>query len=126
MIGELVPATMLPRFSSFVGDGTYATAPMDIEPFEGGTATFWRGPLVGGALMNAFIAYAEESHDAQTWTAVAGWGTVDDPDDIDERTLLFTKRWLRVRIVLDADNDGLVAISTWLTVSMRRRVPPGA
>ena len=126
MIGALVPATLLPRFISFVGDGTYATAPMDIEPFEGGTATFWRGPLVGGAVSNAFAAYLEESHDAQVWTSVAGWLTVDQPDDVDDYTLLFKKRWLRVRIVLDADPDGLVAISTWMTVSLRRRVPPGA
>jgi hypothetical protein len=124
VIGPLVAVTLLPRFSSFVGDGEFATAPLDVEAFESLTVTFWRGPLVGGAVSSPFATHFEQSHDALNWTAASG--TITTANAVSNLSMPFTKRWFRVRVVLDADLNGVVAISMWLTGALRRRVPQGA
>ena len=126
MTGPLVPLVLLPRFSSFVGQGGYSTAPLEVEAFEGGIVVFWRGPLVGGAVSSPFTAHIEESHDALVWTTVTGTGPITTANAVGDFALGLKKRWLRVRVELAADNDGVVAISLWMTGSLRRRVPLGA
>ena len=122
MKGQIVSATLLPRFTSYVGPGTYATAPMDVQEFVGGLVTFWRGPLVGGANSNPFQAYFEESSDALAWTVMNPPGTINGVNDTDNFELEFTQRWLRVRVVLAADANGVVALSMWLAGAIERRV----
>lgn len=126
MIGRLVAATLLPRFSSLVGEGSYATVPLEVEAFDQGNVTFWRGPLVGGAVSAPFTAHIEESHDALVWTTVGGTAPITTAGAVGSIAMVFTKRWLRVRVELDADTNGVVAISLWMAGSFRRRVPPGA
>jgi hypothetical protein len=120
MMGEMVPFVMLPRYSSFVGPGTYATAPVDVEAFTGGEVVFWRGPLVGGGT-SPFTTYFECSHDALTWTTAAP--SVNTANTESTFPLPFSKRWFRVRVVLVGDpTDGLVGISLWLVGTVERRI----
>ena len=121
MIGELVPVVMLPRFTSYVGPGTFATAPLGVEAFSGGEVTFWRGPLVGGAATSPFTAYLEESHDALVWT-LAFPTAVTQVNRSDSCAMPFTKRWFRVRVVLAANASGVVGISLWMAGAFVRRV----
>ena len=122
MIGELVPAVIMPRFTSYVGPGTYATVPLDVTEFPGGLVTFWRGPLVGGAASTPFQAIFEESQDAQVWRSTSP-GTVTTVNRSDPYAVLFGQRWFRVRVVLAADANGVVALSMWLSGAFERRVP---
>ena len=119
MTGEMVPLVVLPRYTSYVGAGTFATAPMDVSEFAGGEVTFWRGPLVGGAAMAPFTTYFEGSHDALTWTTITP--NVTTANTSSWIALPFTKRWFRVRVVLQADGSGVVGISLWLAGALQRR-----
>lgn len=124
MIGTLVPVVMLPRFTSYVGAGTYATAPLAVEGFDKGRVTFWRGPLVGGAATSPFTAYFEDSHDAVNWTE-AGTnpsGPVTTVNATGGYAILFKKRWFRIRVVLAGDANGVVGITLWMAGALERRV----
>jgi len=117
---------MLPRFTSYVGAGTFATVPLEVTEFERAHLVFWRGPLVGGALTQPFVATFEESHDAYDWTEAdlsRGSQPVDTDDTEEPYTVEFSKRWFRVKVVLGGDaTAGVVGISLWMTGGMVRRV----
>jgi hypothetical protein len=124
MIGQLVPVVLLPRFTSFVGSGSFTTVPMNVEEYETGTVIFWRGKLVGGAASNPFTAYIEESHDAQLWVPL-GPGAITTSDRSDDYLILLKRRWLRVRVELAADTNSLAGISLWMAGSLVGRVIQG-
>lgn len=124
MVGQLVPVVMLPRITSCVGPGSFPTVPMDVEAYELATLTFWRGPLVGGAAVDPFKVYFEESHDATTWTAAftTPIPPVTTANATGNFTVVFGKRWFRIRTELLADANGVVAISMWMAGSLQLRV----
>jgi hypothetical protein len=121
VIGEIVPAILIPRFTSWVGPGTYTTAPMAVEDFAWSQVTLWVGPLLGGAASNPLGIYFEESHDAYNWSWMLGPMTATDTAAT--YPLVFSKRWFRVRVVLAANAEGIVAITGWMNGAFRRRVP---
>lgn len=116
MKGPLVPVSVLPRFTSYVGPGTYLTVPLDVQGYDDGHLVFWRGPLVGGAASNPFRTWFEESHDAQVWTQIvtAPSSPVSTANASGDFVVPLTKRWFRVRVELAADANGVVAISLWM------------
>ena len=124
MTGELVPAVLLPRFSSFVGPGSFVTVPLDVTQYEVFDGFFGRGPLVGGAASNPFLVYFEESHDANAWTQciTAPAQPMDATDLPAAISVTIHRRWLRVRVELLADANGVVAVTLWLAGGLQRRV----
>jgi len=126
LVGAMVPVVMLPRFTSYVGPGSYSTAPMDVTAFDYGEVTFWRGPLVGGATTDPFLAYLEESHDTLTWTAATPSLPITAVNTFTRQVLTLTKRWFRVRVVLDDDANGVVALTMWMAGALQARTSGGA
>lgn len=130
MIGELAPVVMLPRFTSFVGGGTFTTAPLDVSEFSKVYLEFWRGELAGSQLSPAaaFSAQLEEASDPNppggTWTPLGSAITAVNTYTLEERTL--TKRFFRIRIVLDLGNGGVGAITCWAAGDFERRIPGNA
>lgn len=129
MLGELVPLVMIPRFTSYVGEASYTTVPMDISGFSGAALEFWRGQLAAKVQGATFNAYLEEAFDLSLPEAEA-W-TVLDSTDVDDATAVFkvafTRRYFRIRIVLVADlTYGIAAITCWAAGNLERRIPPGA
>ncbi len=124
MIGALAPAVFLPRFTSYVGAGTYTTEPVPVETLDKGQVMFWRGPLVGGAASNPFRTYFEESHDAVTWTEAATTPSqpVTTVNTSGGFAIHFRKRWFRIRVELAANASGVVGISLWMVGELERRV----
>jgi hypothetical protein len=120
MMGELVPVVMLPRFTSYLGEGSYATVPMPVEAYQNICVTFWRGPLVGGDATTPFEAFFEVSHDAYTWESIHA--PIDTVDTSDKLAMPLTKRWFRVRIELLADGNGVVGLSMWMAGVFQRTV----
>jgi hypothetical protein len=123
----MVPVVILPRYASFAGPGSYATAPLPVEAFVRGVVTFWRGPLVGGVTPDPpdtypFTAVFEESHDAVAWTEVQTVDPFHDADASEKVVLPFHKRWLRVRVELVGDANNVVAISMWIAGLMEMRI----
>jgi hypothetical protein len=120
MKGELVPVVMLPRFTSYLGEGSFATAPMPVEAYQNIVVTFWRGPLVGGDATTPFEAFFEVSHDAYEWEVVEG--PIDDVNTSGKFDVELTKRWFRVRIELLGDANGVVGLSMWMAGVLQRTV----
>ena len=120
MNGAIVPAVVLPRFTSYIGGGTFITEPMLVEEFLTFQGIVWRGPLVGGAASNPFRLYLEESLDASaaTWAATSPITTADAWSACG---MFFTKKWFRVRVELAADTDGVVGITLWMVGELERR-----
>ena len=125
MIGELVPVVMLPRFTSYLGEGTYTTVPLDVSDYEGASLEFWRGKLRSPA-SGTFNAYFEEASEPtmpnDRWTQLASYSTADASVLV---PLVFTKKFFRIRIELtDATNHG-VGITCWAAGSLQKRIPMG-
>jgi len=124
MKGELVPVVMIPRFTSYLGVGTYTTVPLDISDFESITMEFWRGKLRSGT----FTAYLEQAsepwEDNSLWSALS---TINTADTSSFEDLTFSKvPYFRIRIVL-ADPTFLASgITCWAAGFLRKRIPPGA
>jgi len=125
MTGPLVPVVMVPRYTTYVGAGEYATAPLNVEPYHKVALTFWTGPLVGQAAPVAtFSAYLEESHDAVAWVQCTVDGIsqpYDDPGAVALMKIAFKMRWFRIRVVLTADDADVAAITLWAAGSFVER-----
>lgn len=114
MSGELVPLIMVPRFTGYLGAGTYVTAPLGVDGYDTARLTLWRGPLIGTSPTVTLIL--EESQDAERWYALdqtTGGGKSSDLD------VGLTRRWLRLRIVLSGTNAGFTC---WATGTLQRRL----
>jgi hypothetical protein len=126
--GELEPVVMIPRFTSYLGEGTYTTIPMEVSSFRRATLEFWRGTLVGTAGQTTFAAHFEQASEADPpggWSAIVS--SITTPNDSDLLDLEFSKAYFRIRIVLATDDvNNLAAITCWAAGSLERRVPPGA
>lgn len=124
--GLAVPLIRIPRFTGFVGPGTYATAPLDASAYSAALVTLWRGPLVGDTGSGAlFDCWFEESHDALTWTRIVPpppapvITTVDTSNDLG---VPLSRRWLRIVVQLTADADDVVGITCWASGILEKRI----
>jgi hypothetical protein len=130
MKGELVPVVMIPRFTSYVGAGTYTTIPIDVSGFKLATLEFWRGQLLGTVGDVSFEANFEEASQADPpsindWHALVT--AITAPNDSDLLTLEFTRQFFRVRIAMSygAASNKLTALTCWAAGSLERRIPMG-
>jgi hypothetical protein len=96
----------LPRWTTLVGASSFSSLPLDCTRFGSAQFQLWRGPL-RGTDSPTFLAYLEESLDAQNWVLGPSTPTGYDPAS-DDPTLVrpklfsygFRLRWFRVRVVL--------------------------
>jgi hypothetical protein len=117
MPGPLTPVALLPRFSSFLGSGSYLSVPMNVEGYAKGTMTVWRGQQPGTS-SPSFNLFFEDSHDAVTWSSLNGSGT--DPGASNSTIVRFdlARRWLRVRVELTGTDTG---ITCWAVGLLEQR-----
>ena len=126
MVGMAVPLILVPRFTGYVGAGTYATAPLDVTAYARAFVTLWRGPLVGdpgdGAL---FECWFEGSHDAQQWTRIVPMPpspVITTVDTSSDEEIPLTRHWMRVVIRLTADSAFAVGITCFAAGLLERRI----
>jgi hypothetical protein len=112
---------MLPRFTTYLGQGSFSTPPLAVEKYISGSFTFWRGPLVGGAALNPFQTYLEVSHDANTWVQMGA--TVTAANTSTKISTPLPGRWFRVRVELLGDANGVVALTMWMAGVFEGTVP---
>ena len=109
MQGSMVPVVLLPRFTTFVGAGSFATAPLDVTEFDRLVVDFGRGAISGGGTMTCEF---QDSHDCVNWFALDSVGSAADV------RINLTRRWLRVVITLGSGQ----AVTCWCAGQLRRRV----
>src|SRR5262245_58772260 len=117
--GESIPVVMIPRYSSYTGEGSFTTAPLDVSGFAKTNLVFYRSGLLGsGAGSPAFHAYFETSHDEITW--FSEWDTTA-VNTTSQLGVSFTRRWFRVRIDLVGDTQKVCGITCWAIGTLERR-----
>ena len=110
MAGELTPAVLFARFTTFAGVFTtepkpFATVALEVTPYQGGLINVWRGKIVGTSVAPKFNF--QESSDGVKWTACGGYSVDFDPGENAETQYapLFKKKWMRMTVELGhADN----------------------
>ncbi len=117
MRGSLVPFILIPRFTSYVGAGSYPSVPIELSEYASGAVTLWRGPLLG------------TSPDCEVWFELSRDGTIWSPmpavpfDPGDNGTVqcpvTTTNRLFRVRVELTGTNP---AVTMWCAGALERRV----
>jgi hypothetical protein len=123
MSGLYVPLVMIPRFTSYVGQGTYTTAPLDVSEFAKFTLTVWRGPFVTGTGTGSGMSITfEQSDDAEMWTTFSGISAITSANTSSIVTADLTMRWFRVKADMTEDNvNHVVALTCWAIGNLERR-----
>lgn len=123
MSGIYIPLVMIPRFTSYVGDGDYRSVLLDVSEYAAFVLSVWRGPLVKGVGTGAGLSLTfEDSDDAEVWTTVSGTSAIVTADASSVVSAELTKRWLRVRLELTEDStDHAVALTCWAMGHLVRR-----
>lgn len=123
MAGAESALVLIPRFTSFVGAGEFATAPLDVSGFGSAQIELWRGPLIGTPGMVTFRAYLEESLDGVSWQPPSASSQAHDPGASSSMVLsqIFSLRWFRVRVVLALNPPGSVqpVVTCWAEGMLR-------
>jgi len=99
MAGELVPLVLLPRYSTYVGAGTFTTIGMEVSDYSKAIVNVWRGALTGTT--PTFAVVFEESTDQENWTTCTS-GSGGDPGPSTEAQYQpeLNKRWFRIKVTL--------------------------
>ena len=120
MSGLYVPLVLIPRFTSYLGAGQFTTEPLDVTAFSKGVVTVWCGPLIGatGASLEFIFEMAE---DPDVWTEFPFVDPIFTPNGSDVVELPLTMRWLRLKLTLDDDAAGVVALTCWAMGSLEKR-----
>lgn len=100
MAGELVPLVLLPRYTTYVGAGTFTTIGMEVSDYSKAIVNAWRGKLIGAG--PTFAVTFQESTDQQTWTTCSNTTANSDPTEDTEEQYQpdLNKRWFRVQVDL--------------------------
>lgn len=120
MKGELEPVVLVPRYTSYIGSGSYTTAPLNLEPYSRVKITVWRGYMPGTG-SPTFKMYFEDSHDAETWTAFnpSGEDPGANPSTPGIVSCDLIRRWFRVRVELTGTSTGATC---WAVGLLEKRV----
>jgi hypothetical protein len=124
MAGRLVPLVMAPRYTTYSGQGEFATAPLDARPWSRAFVTFFRGPLVGSPFSSppaSFEAVFQTSHDASadSWVVVGAPVTTSGTDRLE---VALARRWFRLLVRLVADDTDMVGLTVYAVGALEERV----
>ncbi len=116
--GELVPAVLLPRYTTYCGAGTYTTIAMDVTEYQAAIMNVWRGVLNGGGAVTFSF---EESTDQVTWTTCTN-GSGGDPgaDTEAQYTPELKKRWFRIKVAVTGSEP--VTLTCWAVGFLEMRL----
>jgi hypothetical protein len=107
MAGRNVPLVVLPRFSTFVGNGLYWTQPIPVAAYDAITINAWRGLMNGAGPPSTSLQF-QESNDLSAWSATLGTsGGVLPPSVETQYRPLLSKAWFRMGIVLAGTDPGV-------------------
>jgi hypothetical protein len=121
MHGQLAPFVLVPRFTSFIGQENYSTAPVEVSAYAKAHVSLWRGPFIGDLGTGNFGFKIQESHDAYKWTTLA---TPTVPlNGAVLASVDLTRRWMRLLVEMFEDLSGNCALTCWATGYFEQRIP---
>ena len=117
MAGQLVPLVMAPRWTTYIGEGEFGTAPLDVSRYATAYLTFWRSAASG----DSFKAEFQTSHDAAQWfNEIAAITTAGATDRL---VIPLSRRWFRLLVTLEEDETfHYAAVTAWAVGSLELRV----
>lgn len=106
MPGRSVPVVLLPRFTSYLGPGTFSTTPIPVAAYDRLLLSFLAGSLLGAG--SGVTLAMSESNDGDAWSPCSGsTPALPTPFNEVQWTFNLTKAWLRFDVVLAGANAGL-------------------
>jgi hypothetical protein len=115
-----LPLVLIPRYTAYVGQGTYATIGLDVTMFESARITAWRGVFLG--VGTSFRVTFQESDDQDTWVTCAD--TTPDMDLPEDTEVVvsptFSRRYFRIQGALAGPNAGVTCRATGFLVRRER------
>ena len=95
MAAVTVPIILLGRYSTFTGEGTFTTFPVNVMAYQSMELTVWRGEIPANT---SFQLKVETSMDRVTWDVAA----LNDPGQDQEQTIPIDieAAWLRGKVTL--------------------------
>jgi len=116
MARTAVPITLIPRFTTFAGDTSYATDAIDVTAYDIAKVAVWRGPMPASTQVNLKL---EGSLDAVDWGTLAE----GDPGESTElvHPIQFTLPLFRVSVVLSATAGAYPIAAVYAVSTMVRR-----
>ena len=116
-------AIFFPRYTTFAGDDTFTTLPVNVTAYEAGDVTVKIGTIVGPTAGGSVSAVFEESTDQETWTTCAGSASaVLGSGDEARLTPGLAKAWLRLKVVVTKGTAGdLPVVTGYATGFLERR-----
>ncbi len=111
---------LIPRYTSFVGLGTFYTPPIRVRDYCRADVTFWRGAGFGTNM--TLYAVIDGSPDLSVWSTLANFQTT--PDSEHTVSMDLTTDWIRAGVIVAYGSD--VAFSGWMVGNFERREEPTA
>ena len=107
MPGKNVPAVLVPRFTLFVGAGSYFTQPILVAPYSRLTLVFWHGPLIGTMTPSVAVSFKEANDDSSYQDCTGGpWGAPAAPGESQFLADL-SRTWLQFGVLLAGTDPGV-------------------
>ena len=96
MVGKRFPLVMVPRFSTYIGSGEFASLGIDVSKFVEARVHVWRGEMSGTGILALTVKF-EESTDRVVWFDCDGGAPLAIPED-DETSfdLTLSRQYLRI------------------------------
>ena len=106
--GEKVPMVFFPRFTTFVGNTTFSTTPIDMLGFSGFSVTAFRGKMTGTSPSISFeiqqSADLEDWHDLET-----AWNVPESTSET--RVIIPSRRYVRMAVILGGSDPSVTCFA---------------
>jgi hypothetical protein len=117
-MADVEKVILIPRYTSFVGIGTFYMAPVNVRDFCQAEVSFWRGGHIG--TLGTPSVVLEESPDLATWRDLATFRTSEGTEEV--QSVALAVDWLRV--VVKVTTGAVPAFTCWSTGNFERRQGP--
>lgn len=109
MAGKNVPIVLIPRYTSYVGGGTYSTLPIPVSAYDSLVVSIWRS--IGTGVSPTLNVVWQESNDLDDWDPCAGGISLVPPVLEVQSTVQLTKAWFRLVLLLGPTTNA--AMTVW-------------
>ena len=107
MAGILIPGILVPRYSLYVGAGSYYTQPIAATSFCRLTLDFWKGNLIGSGAPAVAVSFQEAIDPTTFQDCVGGPWSVPSGSGESQFVAALSMNWFRFGILLSGTDAGV-------------------